>query len=395
MKKLLVISSAPAVSVDGEHYLDIKFVEGMHFYCDAWDGEVSCILRERETRFPFGKLFSTSELPFTPIFKHRHARITEQDIQGYDLVLCSGDNQDYLHVSRLCRKHSVKIVYIIEYIFETRVQAILLQRGRSLVKKVYSIANALFTEVRRRRAFRLSDGLQANGFPARNAYLPLNQNTLMYLDNRIRKPMQASSAEVAEKFERLKNGAPLQLVHSGRLEPMKGSQDLIPIAKFLQENSIEFELHVFGAGSLENEIRQGIDALRLSDRVHLHGVVDFEKELVPFVRQNAHVFLCCHRQSDPSCSYLENMGCGVAIAGYDNRMWKSLAEASQGGLTAPLGNADALARLVATMASDTGELYRTAQRAHAYAKAHSFEHEFQRRTQHLASTLNTGSMQIA
>ena len=395
MKKLLVISSAPAVFVDGEHYLDIKFVEGMHFYCDAWDGEVSCILRERETRFPFGKLFSKAELPFTPIFKHRQARISEQDIQGYDLVLCSGDNQDYLHVSRLCRKNSVKIVYIIEYIFETRVQAILLQRGRSLLKKVYSIANALFSEVRRRRAFRLSDGLQANGFPARDAYLPLNQNTLMYLDNRIRKPMQASSKEVTDKFQRLNKGAPLQLVHSGRLEPMKGSQDLIPIAKFLQENSINFELHIFGAGSLESEIRQGIDKFFLSDCVFLHGVVDFEKELVPFVRQSAHVFLSCHRQSDPSCSYLENMGCGVAIAGYDNRMWKSLADISQGGLTAPLGDARALARLVAEMAADPGELYLTAGRAYTYAKAHCFEHEFQRRTQHLNSILCTGGVQIA
>ena len=395
MKKLLVISSAPAVLVDGERYLDIKFVEGMQFYCDAWDGEVTCILRERDTKFPFGKLFSESELPFTPIFKKRQSAISEQDVQGYDLVLCSGDNQDYLHVSRLCRKHSVKIIYIIEYIFETRVQAILLQRGRSLLKKIYSIGNALVTEIRRRKAFRLSDGLQANGFPACNAYSPLNQNTLMYLDNRIRKRMQASPEEITRKFDRLKNGAPLQLVHSGRLEPMKGSQDLIPIAKFLQKNSIDFEMHVFGTGSLENEIRQGIDSLSLSDRIHMHGVVDFEKELVPFVCQNAHAFLCCHRQSDPSCSYLENMGCGVAVTGYDNRMWKSLADASQGGLTAPLGDAHALAKLLTKMAANPEEVFHTALRAHAYAQEHSFEHEFQRRTQHLTDTLSAGSMQIA
>ncbi|WGL15261.1 glycosyltransferase [Microbulbifer bruguierae] len=389
MKKLLVISSAPAGFIEGTPYLDVKFVEGMRFYCDAWDGEVSCILRKRDASFPFGKIFREPELPFHPIFKEKGAQIRKQDIEGYDLVLCSGDNQDYLHVSELCRKNSVKIVYIIEYIFETRIQAILLQRGRSLVKKLYAMGSALLTEIRRRRAFRLSDGLQANGFPARNAYLSLNQNTLLYLDNRIRDCMQASNDEVTKKFENLKAGAPLKLIHSGRLEPMKGSQDIVPILRSLNEKSVNFELHIFGAGSLEKEIQQGIRALELTNNVYLHGAVDFENELVPFARENAHIFLCCHRQSDPSCSYLENMGCGVAIAGYDNRMWKALSEASQGGHTAPLGNPEALATLIAEMASDPDRIFRTAQSAHSYARAHSFEHEFQRRIQHLMDTLHT------
>ena len=395
MKKLLVISSAPAFFVDDAPYLDVKFVEGMYFYCAAWDGEVSCIVRKTDASFPFGRVYPESSLPFRPVFKDRSTGIREQDIQGYDLVLCSGDNQDYLHIARLCRKNSVKIVYIIEYIFETRVQTILLQRSRSLIKKLYSIGIASIAELRRRRAFRISDGLQANGFPAKNAYQPFNGNTLLYLDNRIRENMYASIDDVIEKFERVKSGSPLVLVHSGRLEPMKGSQDLVPIAKILHEKSVNFELHIFGAGSLEKEIRLGIESLTLSGKVFFHGSVDFEKELVPFVRQNAHIFLCCHRQSDPSCSYLENMGCGVAIAGYDNRMWKALSKASDSGRTAPLGSPQALASLIAQMASDPDEVFRMAQKAHAYSRAHSFEHEFHKRTQHLSDTLQPASTDIA
>jgi hypothetical protein len=66
-------------------------------------------------------------------------------------------------------------------------------------------------------------------------------------------------------------------------------------------------------------------------RVRLHGAVDFDTALVPFTRTGADMFLGCHRQSDPSCTYLEATGCGVAIAGHDNRIWSGLNAAAEAG----------------------------------------------------------------
>ena len=43
----------------------------------------------------------------------------------------------------------------------------------------------------------------------------------------------------------------------------------------------------------------------------------FESELVPWMRQEADIFLSCHRQDDPSCAYLEAMGCGLPVLGYE------------------------------------------------------------------------------
>ncbi|MBP9047841.1 MAG: glycosyltransferase, partial [Tabrizicola sp.] len=119
-------------------------------------------------------------------------------------------------------------------------------------------------------------------------------------------------------------------------------------------------------------------------RVRLRGVVDFETELVPFTRQNADIFLGCHRQSDPSCTYLEAMGCGVAVASYDNRMWQRLNAEAQAGWGAPLGNARMLADRIAEVARDPAAITRCSRNAWTFSRAHGFQPEFQRRMEHLA-----------
>ncbi|MFD2858462.1 hypothetical protein ACFSZS_31965 [Seohaeicola zhoushanensis] len=47
---------------------------------------------------------------------------------------------------------------------------------------------------------------------------------------------------------------------------------------------MNFELDIFGTGSLAAGIRREIDATGLSSRVRLHDPVDFETGLVPFAR---------------------------------------------------------------------------------------------------------------
>ena len=387
MPKLLVISSVSASFVDGNPHLDIKFVEGMRYYCDLWDGEVSCAVGVSDTPTPFGKPYVEQDLPFKLNYLKENAPIGMHDVQGFDLVLCSGDNANYLHVSNLCKRLGVSIIYIIEYILETRLQITVLERNRSFIRKMYSALHALMTEFKRRQAFKIASGLQANGFPAKNAYEKINRNTLLYLDNRIRSSMLATESELSEKFSELKSGGPLRLMHSGRLETMKGSHDILPICKILKSRGINFELHIFGAGSLENEIAEGIKKENLERQIVLHGVVDFESELVPFARKNIHVYLSCHRQSDPSCSYLENMGCGLSIAGYSNRMWKALCEVSSAGCIAPLGNTTALADCLTKLAHDADKAILLSQKAHSFAAQHSFESVFEQRVNHLKQTI--------
>ena len=380
---LLVISSAPATIVDGKPFLDIKFVEGMQYYCNLWDGPVSCILKLREKKFPFGRTYVLDQLPFNVTLLPGDKDIGVEEIRGHDVILCGGDNHEYLHLADICRDARKKLIFIIEYIPETRRQIIFLDPSRSLPRKLYSLLWTMKQERRRRRAFRIADGIQANGYPAFSLYSPMNTNTVMYLDNRVGENLLATETEMEAREKRLLSGAPLRLLHSGRLEHLKGSQDLVPIARRLAAKGVDFTLDIFGTGSLEDEIRKGIAEHGLQDRVRLNGAVDFESELVPFARQHADVYLSCHRQSDPSCTYIENMGCGLAVIGYGNRMWSALCRESNAGWVAPLGDAQALADAVVEAANDRERLAARCLAAHQFASAHSFEREFRRRIEHL------------
>lgn len=112
--------------------------------------------------------------------------------------------------------------------------------------------------------------------------------------------MFATDQEMKSRTQRLLAKEPLRLTHSGRLEPMKGSQDLIAIARELRDSGIAFTIAIFGTGSLLPVIRGQIEKFKLQNQKRINRIVDFETELVPFVRAHGDIYLCCHRQSDPS-----------------------------------------------------------------------------------------------
>ena len=376
---LLVISSAPGDFQQGRLILDKKFVEGMRLYAEAWPGRTACLLRGKADKMPFAGEFDPESLPFAVHLRPQHHRIGPADLAEHGVILASGDNADYLHLADLCRRAGKAIHFTIEYIPETRRQIVMLDPGRSLPSKMKSRLWLARQEIRRRRAFRRATGLQANGYPAATHYRNLNAETLLYLDNRIDAALLATEAEMAARRDRLLAGAPLRLIHSGRLEPMKGSQDLVPIARRLRDLGVDFTIEIFGQGSLEPAIRKGIADHGLQDRMRLAGTVDFATELVPHVRRHGDIYLSCHRQSDPSCSYLENMGCGLAVAGYANRMWQGLFKDSGAGWIAPLGDGRALADQIARAAADRADLVDRCEAARRFAATHLFDAEFARR----------------
>lgn len=381
--RLLVISSISGLPEGDQIRLDRKFVAGMKRYAELWPGPISALLRRGTDAMPFSDSFDPAELPFEVKLFAPDQRLAEGNLGDAGTVLCSGDNADYLHLASLCQNLGKKLFYIIEYIPETRRQITWLDAGRSLPRKLYSLGWLARQELRRRRAFRQAAGLQANGYPAADAYRALNSNTLFYLDNRITETQMADDTAMAAKAAHLSGGGPLRLIHSGRLEPMKGSQDLLPVARGLQAAGVDFTLDIFGSGSLADMIAAEIVSAGLSPRVRLHGSVDFDSELVPFARDNADIYLSCHRQSDPSCSYLENMGCGLAVLGYDNRMLSGLLAQADIGDAVPVGDTAALAARIGALSGQRDRLIARCRTARDFARRYSFEAEFARRIAHL------------
>ncbi|WP_425044099.1 glycosyltransferase [Primorskyibacter sp. S87] len=384
MPDRLMLPPAPVIRVSPERVrLDTKFVTGMQTICETWPGRVDCVLREGVDSIPFDAEYDVADLPFGLRLLPEGSAVDEAVLQEYDVIEASGDLHLDLHLAEAARRLKTRIVYVVEYDLNTRLQILRLDRSTSLPQKLKSGIWTLQQERLRRKAFGLADGLQVNGFPAFDSYSGYSDDTLLFLDNRMRREMFARKADLADRDARLRRGAPLRLINSGRLETMKGAQDLVPLARALNDRGVNFTLDIYGAGSLRSEISDGIARYELAEVVRLHEPVDFETELVPISRSAADVFLSCHRQSDPSCTYIEAMGCGLPVVGYANDMLARLMEDAKAGWTVPLGDVPALADRIAGIARDPDEIHRASVAALSYAARHDFETEFAKRRDHL------------
>ncbi|SIS88526.1 Glycosyltransferase involved in cell wall bisynthesis [Roseivivax lentus] len=387
---LLMIAPAPVIRTDTGVTLDGKFVEGMRLQAALWPGTIRVLLREGARDIPFGaRAIDPGREPFELTIRPADAAILPADLDGVDILLCSADDDRNFGLADMAVARGIPLVATLEYTLETRLRIAWLDESRPWPRRAISALRIALRERNRRGLLARAAALQANGYPAYAVCLRHDPEALLYLDNRMRPALFATDAEQAARHARLKAGAPLRLAYSGRLDPMKGVQDLVPVARSLASRNVPFTLDIFGTGSLRDRIAAQIGAAGLGDRVTLHAPLDFETGLVPWLRANADLYLCCHRQSDPSCTYLENMGCGLAVAGYANGMWAALAEASQAGWASPLGDVPALAAQIAACDADRDGLVQASDRARTFAQAHDFETEFRARMHHLAEIART------
>ena len=301
----------------------------------------------------------------------------------YDVVMLSGDNDIDILPESIIRNANCPIVYAVEYTHGAR-QKINYLETKSIPQAIVRAGRIGWKEYRRRRAFFASAGMQMNGYPAFETYGTLSVSPIIYLDSRATSDIMATREEMDRRRQRLLSARPLRLYHSGRLERMKGSHQLIPLAVALQKAEIPFSLDIYGAGSLRADISSAIASRGLTNLVHLHDPIDYRTQLVPLMRSDADLFVSCHLQSDPSCTYLETLACGVPIVGYNNRMWSRLRTASSGGWDVSAGNISKMASEIGRLHQNRSEIINASASGLAFARDHDFDNQFRKRMDHLA-----------
>jgi len=372
-----MLPTAPVIREPGGMlYLDDKFVSGTEYIRQVWGGPLHVILRESAERFAFGRSVDPATLGFTLQVVPHGSAVDPAVADDHDVVMLAADSHLDLDFATQAKGRRARTVCVIEYTLGTRLRIALLDRGRGLARRLWSCGWNVRQEFRRRRALRDADGVQVNGYPALDTYRGINRDVLLYLDNRMFADLFATDEEMAARRDHLLSGGPLRLVNSGRLDPLKGAQDLVPVARDLLKLGVDFTLDIFGDGSLAAQIARDIEANDLSGRVHMHQPVDFAAELVPFSRRSADLFLSCHRQADPSCTYVEAMGCGLPVVGYSNAMLTAVADHSKAGFTVPMGDTRALARRIAAFARAPQTVLDAGATALAFSRAHDFQGQF-------------------
>jgi len=364
---LLVIPNLPlTVRADGSYLVTKKFVEGMAFYAKAWDGPVVALMPvvDEASDNLDSVVVDPATLPFTieVMRSSRRADVVEA-LRGAGVVM-GGPFHWLRDVSSLCAEAGVPSVYNTEYSLTTRLQIVMANSRNPLRlarRSVWEVGEEL---MHYRRELAAADGVQCNGTPTYDAYKDLTPDPLLYFDTRVFESEVASDEELERANVRRRQGRPLQLAFSGRLNATKGVGDLIKVASELDRLKVPFALSIFGAGSLEQEMRLQVQRRGLADRVILPGVLD----------------------------------AGVPIVGYANAAFAGLVRGRKIGpaigWTVPLGDVRRMAEQIALLSRQREMLIEGARAALTFARQHTFERTFRRRVDHLGSIAARGRRSV-
>jgi glycosyltransferase involved in cell wall biosynthesis len=386
MRPLVVFPNLRAVPrAGGRLVLTQKFVDGMTEYSKNWLGPVRLVVEPMEQEsFNLDNIeIGPGDLPVSiNVLRFDDPQIAElvRDCAiGY-----GGVDHRQNHLSRLFRRINIPFVYGTEYTLRTRLQ-IARAEVANPIRALWRAAWEIRQEWQQRAAIKFASGLQCNGTPTFDAYKDLTPSPFLFFDTRVTKALQISAADLEARLAGL--GTPqrkLRLAFSGRFAAMKGADQTIEVARQLRDLGVSFELVLYGGGPQEQLIRKNIAKYRLEEQVSLAGVLEFKTQLVPLLRRTD-IFVCCHPQGDPSCTYLETFACGVPIAGYANEAFTGILARADVGVSTPINRPDMLARSIATLAADVTHLAKISRKAVEFARDNDFESTFKRRIDHLHS----------
>jgi glycosyltransferase involved in cell wall biosynthesis len=389
-----VLAIAPSVPVwrDGEQLVfDRKFFDGMAVYARLWPGRVRCLMSQAQAPRPVFGLVARqpAETPFECVVRPAGSTIGAEQLQGAAVLLAAGDVPDQLGLAARCRQLGVKCVHIIEYTPDIRLTINRLDPVNRL-RKAWRGWRIRREERQRLAAFALGHGLQVNGTAAWDAYRHF-ANPLLYFDTRVYRHQLIEEDALARRLARLATGQPLRLAFSGRLIAMKGAEHLMYLAQVLRQRGVAFHLTVYGDGEQVPFMRDFLARHDLAAQVTLAGAVDFDTELLPAVQREVDLFVMLHRQSDPSCTYLETLSCGVPIVGYDNAAFAGILDLARVGWGAPLDDFAAVADIIERLDRDRQAIAQKARAALAFARHHTFEATFAQRVDQLKALASDGT----
>lgn len=391
MNRSLVVAPSLTASTDrqGKVRLTGKFISGMQAYVDFWAGPVT-VLIESDQNVNSGNLDDVwvrpDELPFQTVVTRFDSELARKTMIGAGVVM-GGPDHRMSHAASTCANAGIPFLMVTEYSLKTRLQIVDADRPvfwRRWRRRHWETGQEKATIA----SIRQAAGLQCNGTPTFEAYRELNANTLLYFDSRVAQDMIPSEPGLASRSLQFNAQRPLRLAFSGRLSPMKGADHLVRVAASLRQQGVPFRFDIYGDGPLVPSMAEEIRSLGLEKEVVLGGVLDFATELMPRMRQEIDLFVCCHRQGDPSCTYLETWACGVPIVGYDNEAFTGLLRICRAGHAVPMDDWQGLAKAIARLSQTPEELINLAREGMSFAKNHTFESEFQARIDHAKRLLD-------
>ena len=368
---------------DNQITITQKFLDGVNEFQKYWGGTIEVILEEDSLASDNldNITVSDNKLPFKISVLGYDTTEFLQTIDQQVVVLASVDHRQN-EISNYCRQMNIPCIYTSELSLKTRFQ-ITNSSFKNHFLKFRKYVWEIIQEVKQIKAIRIADGIQCNGTPTFNSYQKINANPLLFFDSRVTGEMLITHFEFQNRTQVCLSKAKLRLMFSGRLLRIKGADHLILTAIELKKMGVNFILNICGDGELFNSMQAMIKKNDLTNYVTMKGVMEFKSELMPFVKNQIDLFVCCHTQGDPACTYLETMSCGVPIVGYANEAFTGVIKASGAGWATKMNRPDMLAIKIAELDSRRELLVEESEKSLAFASMHTFEKTFQNRISHI------------
>jgi colanic acid/amylovoran biosynthesis glycosyltransferase len=386
---MLTMFHPNAALIEGDHFVvDRKFLTGMQHYVKGIKGPLATVhpkLTAAETimdrvsvplrSLPYAVSVIEADWRWQPL-PHEAARLREL-VANTKLAYYG-----FFDVSALCKQHGVAEVLMLEFDLLTNLRVNTVEAVGPL-RKLVGGARTVCDFVSLIPAVKRAASVQCNGFPVYAEMAHFNPRRLLYLDSRMSSDSIIDESALRQRLASRDPGK-LRLLFSGRYAAMKGAVDVVRVGLEALGQGLDIELHTYGQGPQGDEMRSLAAASQ--GRIQVHDVVPFPT-LVELSR-GFDVFVCCHVQSDPSCTYLESFGSGLPIVGYANRMWRGLRRAANLGVESPLHQPGQVVEALRMYLSQPQRLQADSLAARNFAREHNFEAEFGKRIDDLNAVLD-------
>jgi colanic acid/amylovoran biosynthesis glycosyltransferase len=365
-----------------------KFHTGMVEYTRRLRNPVVCIL-PRQARADLDVIeVPRNELPYGvyPV-ESRNVNsgdmpILDRTIRNSAVVYCGPAENLNHRVASLCLRHHVPYIVVTEFTLRTECD-ILYASTSSRPRRWWRELKLQYAHRKERWLVAHAKEVHANGYPTFVEYARTNPDRILFFDSRVSSSDVVAAEAMDKRLAGLRQGKrEPRLIYSGRYHPMKGVLNVIKAGIELRRRRIEFRLDLFGSGDLKSRMVELVRSARAEPYIFVNDPVPFSPDLLEITRQ-CDVFLCCHVQGDPSCTYLETFAGGVPIVGYANEMWSPLCRESGGGILVETRDPADLAQAVVRLLSNFDQLRTLSVNARNFAARHTMEDEWEIRCRRL------------
>ena len=141
-----------------------------------------------------------------------------------------------------------------------------------------------------------------------------------------------------------------QIVSVGRLQPQKNHKILLDAFAEFHKAYADYELHIFGIGELENDLKRQAEALQIADKVIFRG---FCSNVQQEIRDSA-MFVLSSDYEGISNSMIEALAMGVPVISTDCPVGGSRTYIENGvnGILTPVGDRNALTKAMTSIAGN-------------------------------------------